>query len=79
MNNDEIVKVEAYLRKLFKTDMLALKRSPRQDMAEVLMEEEFIGTLTKDDEDGEVSYNFSMAILDFELSDDFSGDEGSVE
>ena len=25
MNNDEIVKVEAYLRKLFKTDALELK------------------------------------------------------
>lgn len=75
MNNDEIVKVEAYLRKLFKTDALQLKRSPRQDMVEVLMDEEFIATLTKDEEDGEVSYNFSMAILDFDLSDDFSGDE----
>lgn len=76
MNNDEIVKVEAYLRKLFKTEALELKRSPRQDMVEVLMDEEFIATLTKDDEDGEVSYNFSMAILDFDLSDDLSGDEG---
>ena len=75
MNNDEIDKVEAYLRKLFKTDELELKRSPRQDMVEVLMDEEFIATLTKDEEDDEVSYNFSMAILDFDLSDDFSGDE----
>ena len=75
MNNDEIVKVEAYLRNLFKTDELELKRSPRQDMVEVLMDEEFIATLTKDEEDDEVSYNFSMAILDFDLSDDFSGDE----
>ena len=47
MNNDEIVKVEAYLRKLFKTEALELKRSPRQDMVEVLMDEEFIATLTK--------------------------------
>jgi len=39
------------------------------------MDKEFIATLTKDEEDGEVSYNFSMAILDFDLSDDFSGDE----
>ena len=46
MNNDEIVKVEAYLRKLFKTEALELKRSPRQDMVEVLMDEEFIATLT---------------------------------
>jgi hypothetical protein len=76
MNNDEIVKVEAYLRKLFKTEALELKRSPRQDMVEVLMDEEFIATLTKDDEDGEVSYNLSMAILDFDLSDDLAGDEG---
>jgi hypothetical protein len=27
MNNDEIVKVEAYLRKLFKTEVLELKSS----------------------------------------------------
>ena len=51
MNNDEIVKVEAYLRKLFKTDALELIRSPRQDMVEVLMDKEFIATLTKDEED----------------------------
>ena len=31
------------------------------------MDKEFIATLTKDEEDGEVSYNFSMAILDFDL------------
>ena len=76
MNNDEIVKVEAYLRKLFKTEVLELKRSPRQDMVEVLMDEEFIATLTKDEGEGEVSYNFSMAILDFDLSDGLAGEEG---
>lgn len=68
MNNEEILSVQTYLRNLFKTDALELKKTPREDMAEVLLDDEFIATLTKDDEDGEISYNFSMAILDFDLA-----------
>ena len=40
---------------------------PLHTLLEVFMEDEFIGTLFRDDEDGEVSYAFNMAILEFDL------------
>lgn len=35
--------------------------------AEVYLGDEFLGVIFRDDEDGELSYNFSMAILDIDL------------
>ena len=67
MNNDEIIRVQTYLRLKFQNDMLTLKRGAKDDMVEVFMEEEFIGTLFRDDEEGEISYAFNMAILEFDL------------
>ena len=45
MNNDEIIRVQTYLRLKFQNDMLTLKRGAKDDMVEVFMEDEFIGTL----------------------------------
>ena len=67
MNNDEIIRVQTYLRLKFQNDMLTLKRGAKDDMIEVFMEDEFIGTLFRDDEEGEISYAFNMAILGFDL------------
>ncbi len=67
MNSNEILRVQAYLRLKFQNEMLTLKRSVKDDMVEVFLEDEFIGTLFRDDEEGEVSYAFNMAILDFDL------------
>ena len=66
MNNDEVLRVQTYLRLKFSNDMLTLKRGAKDDMVEVFMEDEFIGTLFRDDEDGEVSYAFTLAILEFD-------------
>jgi hypothetical protein len=33
----------------------------------VYLGEEFIGIIYKDDEDGDVSYDFNMSILEFDL------------
>ena len=35
--------------------------------AEVYLGDEFLGVVFRDEEDGELSYNFSMAILDIDL------------
>ena len=67
MNNDEIIRVQTYLRLKFQNDMLTLKRGAKDDMVEVFMEDEFIGKLFRDDEEGEISYAFNMAILEFDL------------
>ena len=67
MNTDQILRVQAYLRLKFQNELMTLKRGPKDDMVEVFLEDEFIGTLFRDDEEGEVSYAFNMAILDFDL------------
>lgn len=67
MNNDEIIRVQTYMRLKFQNDMLTLKRGAKDDMVEVYLEDEFIGTLFRDEDEGEISYDFNMAILEFDL------------
>lgn len=68
MKPDEIIKLEAYFKRLF-NDKIVVKGRPRKDdSAEVYLGDEFLGIVFRDDEDGELSYNFSMAILDVDLS-----------
>lgn len=64
----EIKKLDAYLKKVFNNPQLRVVPRPKKDdSAEVYIGEEFIGVLFVDDEDGDKSYNFSMAILDTDL------------
>jgi hypothetical protein len=44
-------------------------RPRKNDSAEVYLGEEFLGLVYVDDEDGDRSYNFSMAILEVDLED----------
>ena len=68
MKIEELKKVESYLRRLFGNETIRVKARPRKDdSAEVFVGEEFIGVVYRDDEDEELSYNFSMAILDIDL------------
>nr|WP_255599941.1 DUF3126 family protein [Afifella sp. IM 167] len=61
--------MQAYLRRLFGTETITVKARPRKDdSAEVFVGEEFVGIIFRDDEDEDLSYNFSMAILDFDLT-----------
>jgi Protein of unknown function (DUF3126) len=65
---EELKKVERYLRRLFANESIAVKARPRKDdSAEVFVGEEFVGVIYRDDEDEELSYNFTMAILDYDL------------
>ena len=43
------------------------QRPRKEDSAEVYVGEEFIGVLFRDDDEGEISYQFQMAILDYDL------------
>jgi hypothetical protein len=59
---------EKYLRNLFRLDTITLIERPRQqDSVEVHVAGEFIGVIFRDDEEGEVSYAFNMAILEMDL------------
>ena len=68
MNPEEIRKLDAYFKRLFQNPSLKVKARPRKDdSCELYIGDEFLGIIFKDDEEGELSYNFSMAILDVDL------------
>ena len=68
MDRQEILKLEAYFRKRFNMPSMQVRQRPQKnDSAEVYIEDEFIGVIYRDDEDGDLSYNFTMAILDIDL------------
>lgn len=63
MQDQDIQRIEAHLKRTFGNDTIALKKRPKQkDSCEVYVGEEFVGVLFQDeDEDG--SFMFEMAIL----------------
>ncbi len=64
----EVSRLQAYLQQTFGVKDIALKmREKATDSVEVILGGEFIGVIYKDDEDGEISYSFNMAILDIDL------------
>jgi len=68
LTKSEIVRVQQYLRNVFGTDRIMLKeRKPNDDSVEVLVGGEFIGVIFRDEDEGEISYAFNMAILDIDL------------
>ena len=70
MTRDEIIKLERYLKKVFRLPVIEVKQRPRkEDSAEVFVGDEFIGVIFRDDEEGETAYQFQMAILDYDLKD----------
>ncbi len=70
MEARELVRVQAYMRKIFGAKTLSVRARPKvKDSAEVYVGEEFVGTVTRDDDDGELCYQFQMAMLDEDLED----------
>ena len=67
MTRGEIWRIEKYLRNLFRLDTITLLERPQSDSVEVHVGGEFIGVIFKDEEDGEISYAFNMAILEMDL------------
>ncbi len=45
------------------------RAAKKDDSAEVYIGEDFVAVLFREDEDGEVSYQFQMAILDVDLEE----------
>jgi len=68
VDKQEIQKLQNYFRARFKMPGISVKARPQKaDSAEVYIGDEFVGVIYRDDEDGELSYNFTMAILDIDL------------
>ena len=70
MDEIEMARVQKYLREKFSNDQITLRDRTQSDgSVEVNIGDEFIGVLYRDVEDGDVSYDFNMAILEFDLPD----------
>ena len=68
MDVQEVRKLDAYLKRVFGNQKIRVVPRPKKDdSAEVYIGDEYIGVLFVDDEDGERSYNFNMAILGIDL------------
>ncbi len=68
MNDKDMQRLEAHLKRTFGNAQIALKARPKQkDSAEVYIGEEFIGVVFQD-EDDDGSFMFEMAILSEDLA-----------
>ena len=68
MKPDEIKKLETYLKTMFKGSTVSVRALPRKnDSAELYVNDEFVGTIGKDTDEGELSYHVTMTILEMDL------------
>ena len=69
MTQAELAAVQAHLRKLFANPRMGLVAPARKNASiEVRIGEEFIGTVHRDAEDGDVSYSISIVVLAEDLA-----------
>lgn len=68
MTPTDIDRVQTYLRRIFGTDTIALLPPAKAGLSvEMAVNQEVIGTLHKDTDDGEVSFALHITILDEDL------------
>ncbi|MBI1215713.1 MAG: DUF3126 family protein [Alphaproteobacteria bacterium] len=68
MNKSEIIRLQKYLQEKFANKNLHLnERKEAKDSVEVTLGGEFIGVIYRDEDDGDISYDFNMAILEMDL------------
>ena len=68
-----MARVQAFLRKRFDNQKIELRIRPKKtDSVEVYIgkrDEDFLAVLYREEEEGEISYQVQMAILDIDLDD----------
>ncbi|MXP62067.1 DUF3126 family protein [Roseomonas sp. M0104] len=68
MDASDIARVQTYLRRLFGTERIRLVRPARPGLSvELAVEDEVIGTVHRDTDEGEVSYAVHLTILEEDL------------
>ena len=68
MTPTEITRVETYLRRVLGNTKIEIPVPKRKGASvEVTIDKEFLGTVHRDDEDGEVSYALHITILEEDL------------
>ena len=68
MTPAEIARVETYLRRVLGTSRIEIPVPKRKGASvEVMVDKEFLGTIHRDEEEGEVSYSLHITILEEDL------------
>lgn len=68
MSPTDIKRLQAYLQTTFGNDQIVLvARGKPADSAEVTINGEFLGVIYRDDDEGDVSFDFHMSVLDMDL------------
>jgi hypothetical protein len=68
MTKADIDRVQAYLRRLLGTERINLLAPARAGLSvEVAVQDEVIGTLHRDEDEGEVSYSIHLTVLEEDL------------
>ena len=68
MTEDELNNIRAYLNRVFKTDGFnVISRQSIDDSCEIYLNDEFLGLIYKESEEGEDDYQFHMTILKEDL------------
>lgn len=68
MTPSEIERLQTYLRKLFGSDRIRIVPPPRRGLSvELAVNDETIGTVHKDVDDGETSYSIHLTVLEEDL------------
>jgi hypothetical protein len=68
MDASDIARVQTYLRRLFASDRITLIKPARPGLSvEIAVQEEVVGTVHRDTEDGEISYSLHLTILEEDL------------
>jgi Protein of unknown function (DUF3126) len=70
MNKAEIDQLTAYFRRTFGNPSISVRARPKlKDSAELYVGEEFLGIVSRIEDEGETSYDLSMSILDIDLEE----------
>ncbi len=70
MDRITIKKIESFFKQKFNNKKIKIEgRANKDDSAEVLINDEFIGVIFEDNEDGDTCYQFNMTILSEDLND----------
>ncbi len=69
LTKEEASKLQAYLQKKLNPQIGVEIREKAKDSAELKLGGEFIGTVYKDEEDGETAYDINIAVLGEDLND----------
>lgn len=70
MNATDVKKLEKYLQDKFGNKNITLKTRPKaDDSVEFLLDGEYMGTVYKDEEDGDVSYCINISVLSIDLDE----------